>query len=127
MRKGKFLGKKVVMSDRHWELSLKRVDVTRAKEAGGKYRIYVPCPFCSADYRGCKKCSLVVFAEAGVRDWGCVRLFKLVMKKVGAKTFPALFDVSVSWDTYEPEDRDARKILKFIRAGLLKMKEVRRK
>ena len=126
MRKGKFLGKKVVMSDKHWELCLKRVDVTRAKEDRGMYQILVPCPFCSAEYRGCGKCSLAVFAKVGVPDWGCVRLFKLVMKKVGVKTFPALFDDYVSWNTYDDEDSDARKILKFIHKGLLKMKEVRR-
>lgn len=129
MRKGMFLGKQILLTNKHWERCLKRVDVRRAVAGGNTWFIHVKCPFCKSRGRPCQvtECPLSVYALQGSHEWGCARLFKLVMKKVGAKTFPALFDDYVSWDTCEPENKDARKILEFIHKGLLSMKTTNRR
>lgn len=127
MREGKIFGKQVVMNEKEWEHCLRRVDVERAKleyiaGAGEKnYYIYVKCPFCKASERYCDECPLGTFSSADSESWGCIRLFELVSGKVGAKRMcVGLDDAYILWD--KTEDRDARKILKFIHTQLLRMR-----
>jgi len=125
MRVGRFLGKRVVLSDEEWEKCLRRVDtevVTKFYSIdGNKYRINADCPFCSAVMRACSKCPLRVFASRRTPEvWGCVTLFKRLAEKLKVKDSVGLFDAYISWD--EEEDEDARLILNKVHARLLKMR-----
>lgn len=121
MRVGRFLGKRVEMSDEEWEKCLRRVDTEAVVAAGNKYRINESCPFCSAVMRACSKCPLVVFVSRKTpHEWGCVTLFKRVAEKLKVKGGVGLFDECVTWD--EADDEDARLTLNTIHARLLKMR-----
>jgi len=125
MREGTFLGQHVVLSEKDWKNCLNRVDVSRAKKEQGKYVIHIKCPFCKSEDRDCEKCPLDVYRSKGsvaTADWGCVHLFKLVATELGIKEYPALYDDYVSWFTDEPDNRESRRVLSFIRDGLLKMR-----
>jgi hypothetical protein len=126
MRVGKFLGKRVVLSERAWKKCLDRVDTEAVVASGDKYYIHVKCPFCCSEARDCSKCPLDVFTPESEVRYGCVELVRQVNSQLNdglIRSF-GLSDNFVSWD--KADNMEARLVLDFIHARLKRMRRRKR-
>jgi len=119
--KGEILGKKFCLSERDYEILLRRFDVQNAEEWNEGYVIDEDCPLCVKYFYSepeCKGCTFRKFSKGG-KALGCY----VVMKEVCGEDFRDCFlcEEEVSWDI--ADDEDVRRWLGRIREALLTLRK----
>jgi len=117
MIKGEILGKKFCLSERDYEILLRRFDEKNAVYVNAnRYEILIPCPLCQR-FEDCKGCTFGKFATS--KEVGCIIVIRSVL---GFEELIYVCVYKIWWG--KSQDKKAQKALRKVRDALLSLKEV---